>query len=317
MNKPCRHSVIIQSPIAQKDQKIRFLPLICALFLVTGTFLASSRLAAQPPREEQKPVVYFGAIPRYNPMLMYPSYQPLMDYLTEHTPYHFELKLARDYTEAVALLREGVTPIASLGDVTFTEAQRNFGAIPILKPLNAQGEAFYRSIIIVQQDSPIRTLADLKGKTFAFGDPHSTSGNLIPRHFLFEQGITLFDLEEFVTLGSHDAVAKAVLKGKYAAGAVKDVIAYRYREHGLRFLAESDPIPSVPIVVRADTPVELVKTVTEALLAIDAQDPRQRERMKDWDPEFRNGFVAADSNDYLPIFQMMDDVRGGCGIRCH
>jgi phosphonate transport system substrate-binding protein len=265
----------------------------------------------------EKPTVLFGVIPRYNPMIMYRSYQPLMDYLTENTPYRFELKLARDYTEAVALLREGVTPIASLGDVTFTEAQRNFGAVPILRPLNSEGHPYYHSIIIVREDSPILTLQDLKGKTFAFGDPHSTSGNLIPRYLLFKNGITLFDLKEFVTLGSHDAVAKAVLKGKFAAGAVKDVIAYRYREHGLRFLAESDPIPSVPIVVRGDVPPELVAAVKRALLAIDPTDPRQRERMKDWDPEFRNGFTDADEEDYRPIFRLMDDIRGGCGIRCH
>ncbi|NCO52021.1 MAG: phosphate/phosphite/phosphonate ABC transporter substrate-binding protein [Deltaproteobacteria bacterium] len=296
---------------------MRLLLVICSLLLVVGTFLLGSSGVGHASDAEQKPVVYFGIIPRYNPMLMYRSYQPLMDYLTEHTSYHFELKLARDYTEAVALLRVGVTPIASLGDVTFTEAQRNFGAIPILKPLNARGEPFYRSVIIVPEDSPIRTLADLKGKTFAFGDPHSTSGNLIPRYLLFQHGITLFDLEEFVNLGSHDAVAKAVLKGKYAAGAVKDVIAYRYKQHGLRFLAESDPIPSVPIVVRADASVALVKAVNEALLTIDAEDPVQREQMKSWDPEFRNGFVAAERKDYLPIFQLMDNVRGGCGIRCH
>lgn len=290
---------------------------ILILTLLVGLLPLTVPGGAVDLKNAGKPVIPFGIIPRYNPMLMYRSYQPLMDYLTEHTPYHFELKLARDYTEAVGLLREGVTPIASLGDVTFTEAQRKFGAIPILKPLNAQGEAFYRSIIIVPQDSPIRTLDDLKGKTFAFGDPHSTSGNLIPRYLLFQHGLTLFDLEEFVTLGSHDAVAKAVLKGRYAAGAVKDVIAQRYKEHGLRFLAESEPIPSVPIVVRADASPALVAAVKKALLAIDAHDPRQRERMKDWDPEFRNGFVEASREDYLPIFQLMDDVSGGCGIRCH
>ncbi len=265
----------------------------------------------------KKPVIQFGFIPRYNPMLMYRSYQPMMDYLTEHTPYHFELKLARDYTEAVSFLREGVTPIASLGDVTFTEAQSGFGAIPILKPLNSQGEAFYRSILIVRDDSPIRTLEGLKGKTFAFGDPHSTSGNLIPRFFLFQNGITLFDLQDFVTLGSHDAVAKAVLKGKYAAGAVKDVIAYRYKEHGLRFLAESDLIPSVPIVVREDAPLEVTAAVKKALLAIDTSDPRQLEKMRDWDPEFRNGFIEARKEDYLQIFQLMNSFRKGCGVRCH
>jgi phosphonate transport system substrate-binding protein len=290
----------------------KLLPWLLLLFVLV--FVAAPLWAAD---SGSKPTVQFGIIPRYNPMLMYRSYQPLMDYLTENTPYRFELKLARDYTEAVALLRDGVTPIASLGDVTFTEAQRNFGAVPILKPLNADGIPSYRSIIIVRQDSPIHTLDDLRGKRFAFGDPHSTSGNLIPRFFLFQHGITLFDLEEFVTLGSHDAVAKAVLKGKVDAGAVKDVIAYRYREHGLRFLAESEPIPSVPIVVRKEAPPELVAAVKKALLAIDAGDSRQQELMKEWDPEFRNGFVEASDADYRLIFQLMDGFREGCGIRCH
>lgn len=280
--------------------------------------IALSIILASPLRAgTDKPLVRFGVIPRYNPVIMYRSYQPLMDYLTEHTPYRFELKLSRDYTEAVELLRQDVTPIASLGDVTFAEACTQFGARPVLKPLNSRGRADYHSIIIVREDSPIKTLADLKGKTFAFGNLHSTSGNLIPRHFLFRNGITLFDLKSYANLDSHDAVAKAVLKGKVEAGAVKDVIAWRYKEHGLRLLAVSDPIPSVPIVVRGDAPAELVRAVEQALLAIDPADPRMRERMAEWDPEFRHGFVRARQEDYRPIFHLLESIPGGCGIRCH
>lgn len=267
--------------------------------------------------DREKPTIRFGVIPRYNPMIMYRSYQPLMDYLTENTPYRFELKLSRDYTEAVDLLRRGVTPVASLGDLTFAEACTQFGAQPVVKPLNSRGRADYHSIIIVREDSPIRSLKDLKGKSFAFGNLHSTSGNLIPRHFLFQNGITLFDLKSYSNLDSHDAVAKAVLKGKVDAGAVKDVTAHRYKEHGLRLLAVSPPIPSVPIVVRKDVPVELVASMERALLAIDPQSPRMRERMQDWDPEFRNGFVRATEEDYRPIFKLLESIPGGCGTRCH
>ncbi len=79
----------------------------------------------------EKPVIYFGVIPRYNPMIMYQNYQPIMDYLTEKASYHFELKLTRDYTEAVELLKTGAVQLASLGDVTFFEANRGFGAVPM------------------------------------------------------------------------------------------------------------------------------------------------------------------------------------------
>lgn len=286
---------------------------VALLLCVTGI------LFCWPIRSQaaEKPLVYFGIIPRYNPMVMYRSYQPLMDYLSETTPYRFELKLSKDYTEAVRLLRDGITPIASLGDVTFAEARKGFGAVPILKPLNDKGLPFYRSIVIVREDSPLKRLEDLRNHTFAFSNPHSTSGNLIPRYLLYNQGITLFDLKSFVNLESHDAVAKDVLKGKVDAGAVKDVVAERYRPHGLRFLAESEPIPAVPLVVRKNAPPELVAAVKKALLAIDKDDPAMRERLKGWDPEFSNGFVVASEADYQPIYRMIESIPLGCGQRCH
>lgn len=292
---------------------------VCILTLLVFGLLFLSQAASQAGElaDDGKPVVYFGIIPRYNPMIMYRNYQPIMDYLTEHTSYRFELKLSRDYNEAVKLMRTGVTPIASLGDVTFIEAFHAFAATPILRPLNKEGKPYYRSIIIVAENSAIRSLEDLRGKSFAFGDIHSTSGNLIPRNYLFQQGITLFDLGFYDNLDSHDAVVKAVLKGKFDAGAVKDVLAQHYQSHGLRLLASSDPIPSVPIVVRPDTPPQLIAEVRQALLAIDPADSRMAALMEAWDPEFRHGFVPASLNDYQNIIEMMDAVRFGCGVRCH
>lgn len=291
------------------------------IFVLTGMaclFMIGSFLHSAPAQESaDKTVVHFGVIPRYNPMVMYRSYQPLMDYLTAATNYRFELRLSRDYVEAVDMLRDGRVQVASLGDVTFAEACEAFGAVPILKPLNSQGDPFYRSAIVVNHNSSIQTVNDLRGKTFVFGDPHSTSGNLIPRDYLFRDGITLFDLASYSNLESHDAVAKAVLKGRADAGAVKDVVAERYREHGLRVLAFSEPMPSVPLVVRKDAPADLVAAIRHALLAIDPREPAWLERMQDWDPEFRYGFALAEEEDYEPIMTLMNSIGTGCGVRCH
>lgn len=262
-------------------------------------------------------VVHFGVIPRYNPIIMYRSYQPMMDYLTKNTAYQFELKLSRDYQQAVEFLGNGTTQFASLGDVTFVEAQTQFGAVPILKPINRDGLPFYRSIIIVADNSPIKNIEDLHGRSFAFGDPHSTSGNLIPRTYLQRQGISLSKMKSFVHLESHDAVAKAVLKGNVDAGAVKDVVARRYQQHGLRFLGQSQPIPAVPIVTRKDTPRELVDAVKEVLLNIDPTDQQTQQTLQAWDPEFSHGFVPAELDDYREIFKLMKNYSEGCGLRCH
>ena len=284
---------------------------ILLLFILLGF---SGSLAIEG---DGKPIIYFGIIPRYNPMVMYRNYQPLMDYLTEKTDYHFELKLALSYPETVKDLRDGKTQLASLGDVTCFEAYSSFGALPLVSPLNKLGEPRYRSKIVVRANSTIKTLADLKGKTFAFGSSHSTSGNLIPRLYLYQNGITLFDFADYQNLSSHTAVAKAVLKGKVDAGAVKDVVAEYYSKYGMRVLAASDFIPAVPIVARPDADPKMLAQVKQALLEIDSSKPEQIQLMQDWDPEFRNGFVAAGLKDYQTIFNKMRNFPETCGAKCH
>lgn len=265
----------------------------------------------------EKPVVHFGVIPRYNPLIMYKRYQPIMDYLTQNTPYTFELKISRDYPEAVRFLKDGVTQVSSLGDVTFAEANLQYEAVPFLKPLNKDGKPFYRSAVIVRTDSPLKTIRDLRGKTFAFGSSHSTSGNLIPRYLLWNNGVRLQDLKSFTNLKNHDAAAKAILKGQYDAGAVKDVVAEKYMRYGLRVLAWSEPIPSVPLVMRADTPHALIQAVSDALLRLDRNNPEHKKIMAAWDDEFCHGFAPASKADYRGIFRMIREIPHGCGTGCH
>ena len=284
--------------------------------VTTGIFLLLLSFVT-PAFPAEKPLVRFGVIPRYNPVVMYKRYQPIMDYLTQNTPYRFELKISRDYPEAVRYLRDGVTQISSLGDVTFIEASTLYGAIPILKPLNEEGVPYYRSAIIVPNSSPLKSLQDLKGKTVVFGSPHSTSGNLIPRYLLWNNGIRLQELASFSNLKHHDAVAKAILKGQYDAGAVKDVIAKKYMSYGLRVLAYSDPLPSVPFVVRKEASPEFIKAVKQALLKLDRNNPEHKKIMAAWDDEFKYGFAEANSDDYRTIFAMIRDIPSGCGYGCH
>ena len=285
--------------------------------LLVALILALSPVPTPAVSTPDKPIIRFGVIPRYNPLVMYKRYQPILDYLTAETPYRFELKISRDYPEAVRFLQQGTTQISSLGDVTFAEANLRYQAVPILKPLNSEGKPFYRSAIIVRADSPLSSVTELRGKKMAFGSLHSTSGNLIPRYLLWDNGVRMQELKSFSNLQHHDAVAKAVLKGQFDAGAVKDVVAEKYKSHGLRILAWSNPIPAVPFVVRRDTSPLVVKAITQALLKLDRNNPRHREIMKTWDDEFNNGFVPAQQSDYAMIFRMISDIPRGCGIGCH
>jgi phosphonate transport system substrate-binding protein len=277
---------------------------------------ASVALAKSAPALD-KPVVHFGFISRYNPRIMFEEYQPIMDYLSRETPYRFELKLGKTYEDAVNFLETGQVQIASLGAVTYLEAHAQFNAVPILRPLNEEGKPFYRSLLVVRAESPVQSLADLKGRAIAFASIHSTSGNLVPRYYLAMLGIHLQNLRTYKNLKHHDSVAKAVLAGEFDAGAVKDIIAYKYLDKGLRILHASDPIPSVPFVVRPDCDPAIIAAVKKALLKIDPNNPETKTMLSTWNAEFRHGFAEAGDNDYAGVRKMLNDIPQRCGNSCH
>ena len=229
---------------------------------------------------------------------MYQLYQPFIDYLSDNTPYRFEIKLSRTYQETIDQFGSGKIIIASCGPVPYIKAREKYPVKPILRPLSEDGRPYYRGIIIVKRESSIQGLEDLKGRYFAFGQSLSTAGHVIPLYSLIKAHIYLNDLKGYTFLRHHDSVVYSVLKGEFDAGAVKDIVANRYQQHGLRFIHVSDPIPTVPIVVRTNAPTDMIESIRAALIKLNSKDPVHRERMAQWDEEFKYGFAEAVDSDY-------------------
>jgi phosphonate transport system substrate-binding protein len=261
-------------------------------------------------------IISFGVIPKDNPRIAYEKFQPLMDYLSEKTPYRFELALSKTYKETVIALGQGDIDLAFLGPLTYLHARAEYNAESILKSITENGESFYRSVIVTKNDSSIKELSDLNGKSFAFASPQSTSGNLIPRYLMAEYGIHLRQLENYNNFNYHDTVVKWVLKGEYDAGAVRESVAEKYIPLGLKIIARSEPIPTGPLVVGSQTPHILVKTVKAALLDMVKTDEGIKVLRK-IDPEFMGGFAEADDYDYEHIRNMINDIPKSCGLGCH
>jgi phosphonate transport system substrate-binding protein len=114
-----------------------------------------------------KQTVYLGVIPRDNPRILYEKYQPLLDYLADQTPYTYELVLKKNYEDTVNALGSGEMDVALLGPLTYLEARAKYGAVCILKPKGANGDARYRSVIITKKGSALKQLSELKGKSVA------------------------------------------------------------------------------------------------------------------------------------------------------
>ena len=260
--------------------------------------------------------VYFGVLPRDNPVAIYGQYQPLVDYLSRSTGQKFELRLEKSYRDVVDSLGEGKILFALLGPLTYLDAYKRFDAPPLARSKTARGETFFRSVIVSDIDGGISELSQLVDKKFAFGALWSTSGNLIPRYMLAWSGIHLQDLSEYRNYGYNDTVAKKILGGEFDAGAVSLSTALRYQPHGLKIIATSDPIPTGPVVVSPKAPYALAHKVQQALLAL-SESVEGRKVLAKLDHDLQGGFVAASDADYAGIRKMINDVPLTCGKACH
>ncbi|NWF93110.1 MAG: phosphate/phosphite/phosphonate ABC transporter substrate-binding protein [Syntrophaceae bacterium] len=283
-------------------KKILFLSSIFFIFF-SSTFVFS------------KEVIPFGFCPKYDLPRMLQLYQPFIRYLNENTPYQFEMKLSHFYQETIGKVGQGEIPIASCGPIPYIKAREKFKVEPILRTLNKDGHPYYRGVIITRVDSPIRNLQDLKGRSFAFGEEWSTTGHIFPRCHLLKSGIDLKDLKQHAFLRNHDFVVEAVFNREFDAGAVKDVVAYKYETKGLRFISITDPIPAIPIFVKRDARKEMVQSVKMALLRLNPKNPDHQKTMAQWDDEFRYGFTEAADSDYDPVRKILDFLEKKTGAR--
>lgn len=283
--------------------------MILAVVILSGSIFASPGYPYETAKTE-KPVVYFGFIPLYTPHLMYEKFQPILDYLTANTPFRFKMRLAKDYKGIVAFLKDGSINVALLGGVSYIIARDNIELIPLLKPLNAKGTPFYRSVIVTRADKDIKNIFDLKGRSFAFASGWSTSGAVVPLYHMYSRGIELQGLSSYFHLRYQDSVVREVLKGRYDAGAVMDTTADLYREKGLRVVFVSEPIPELTIVAGKGASQVLINSIKKALLNINPRDPGHREMLRAWGEDIKYGFVEANDPDFDAVFKMMESLKG-------
>jgi phosphonate transport system substrate-binding protein len=156
--------------------------LLAAGALTLGALVAPAALA------QSAGVLRVSAIPDEAPTELQRKFKPLGDYLKQETGLEVQFIPVTDYAAVVEGLATNKLDLAWLGGFTYVQARlrTNGGVVPIVQRAE---DAKFTSRFIVPVNSPAKTLADLKGKTFAFGAPSSTSGSLMPRFFLLQAGI--------------------------------------------------------------------------------------------------------------------------------
>lgn len=246
--------------------------------LLSLSFAATAAVA-------QTTVLHVSAIPDEAPTELQRKFKPLGDYLQKETGLQVQFTPVTDYAAVVEGLANRKIDLAWLGGFTYVQAKlRTQGqALPIVQ--RVEDEKF-TSKFIVPADSPAKTLADLKGKTFAFGSASSTSGHLMPRYFLLKEGIQPDrDFKAVAFSGAHDATVAFVAAGRAEAGvlnaSVWDKLAEAKNPNAakVRVLATTPPYYDYNWTVRPGLDPAITKKLADAFLKLDPANPEHKEIM--------------------------------------
>lgn len=219
-----------------------------------------------------------GFPPDENPQEIIRKNTPLLEYLKAKTGIkEMELIVPATYTAAVEQMLRGELDMVYFGGLTYVLARKEVDITPIVRGV-ADGTADNFSLIIARKDRGIKSVADLRGKRFAFGDVASTSGSLIPQKILVSHGIDPNkDLKEVIYTGAHDRTALAVFEGKVDAGGMN---ARKYpvmlakgqiSEDVIQVIYRSEPFGDYPWAVRSNVGNELIEKLRRAF--IELKDP--------------------------------------------
>jgi phosphonate transport system substrate-binding protein len=263
---------------------------LAGLTLLAG--LAGSTLAGA------QDVLRIGLVPAEDPRLIIADNEALMDSLRASLGMEIKPYVATDYNGVIEALRAKKLDVALLGPFSYILAASITEVDPIAVPETQRQGASYRALIIARKDRNIRSLADLKGKTFAFVDPSSTSGHLFPKSAMLRAGLNPDTDLRAIFAGSHDASVLAVQNGKVDAAAVADSLFQAAVARGVLKADElvivwtSDPIPGAPLVIRRDLPEPLKQRIRAAFATMHDIPWAKGTVIKRWVPATDENFAV-------------------------
>jgi len=281
-------------------RKPRFL--FCAGLILFLTCIIVSQLlplktVAAFLEKETPTEITVGFSPFLGPEKTRQKFEPLIAHLEKTLGIKVKSLVPNNYVNLIEALNSNKIEFAYMGPSNYIEAHRMTGAKVFAVELSIDGKPGYHSIIISSKKSGITALDQAQGKVFAFTDPNSTSGFLIPNvYFIRERKQTPAAFASKTAMaGSHLAVVEGVAKGTYAIGATNDMdfirsaSALKLSPDQFNVLWQSDLIPGAPIVARKDISSKFRDAFLKALMTV----PK-----KDLDKMQMGGFAPAKDSDF-------------------
>lgn len=249
-----------------------------------------------------------GAHPYLPATTLTRRFSPLAHYLARRLDRPVHVSISRDYQDHIRAVGEGRYDIAFIGPASYVQVAARYGPQRLLARYEVNGAPLFRGCIVTRADSPIQALAELKGRSFAFGDPESTMSSLLPASMLESAGVGLDELSAHDHLSNHRDVALGVLLGRFDAGAVKESVFKEYEQRGLRVIAWTPAVSEHLFVARQGLSSTLVSRIRSALLDL-ASAPDGRRVL----PRLKaglTGLVPVEDADYDSLRRMLNPPPG-------
>lgn len=265
--------------------------IIAVITLLSITALCSQSIAADKWPEKIK----VGFIPTEGASGSLERFRPLTDFLSSALGIEVEPFSASDYAGIITAMSHKHIDFAYFGPKSYVEASEKANAEALVTELDTDGQAGYTGLLITKASSNIQSIDDIKGHSFCFTDPNSTSGYLVP-NVLFARDLKVIPEEYFSKVsfsGAHGNSILAVKNGKIEVAATNDIDLNRMIQKGqvsetdFRILWRSELIPGAPMAARRDLPTSLKAAFTGAMLMFNEM-PGAKEQLQNGGYRYTN-----------------------------
>ncbi len=282
-----------------------------AVVLVSGFALAAK---ADPPKQ-----LRFGLLPAEDPTLMVEQFSGIAKHIGKVMGLPVSVKVSESYNALIEGMRAGHLEIVYVGGGQYLKMlDIGMKVEPLVLNKDTNKRTYYKSCIITKPDSGIKTFADLKGRTFSFVSPTSTSGGVAPTYMLLKNKIDPDkDFKRKIFAGKHDASFLAVKNGKVDAGAVGDFYFWRWKDRGIFKMERYDEpndklinaelriiacqkVPNTPMVIDSKYGQAFIDKVRAAFLSL---PEKTANAYKMWPS---TGFVPTSHKDFEDLAEMAE-----------
>jgi phosphonate transport system substrate-binding protein len=259
--------------------------------MAAAVLLASANAASVQAADANCPeggTVRFGVEPYDTAARLVPIYEKVGKLIGDKLGCPVEVFVATSYNAEIEAMRNGKLEIGEFGPLGYVLAHQvaKAEAVAAFGTDDGKPDTYWASIVSYP-DSGIKTVADIKGHSFAFSDPASTSGHLFPAYGLRKAGLDPDKDIRAIYAGSHTASFEALYNHKVDAGELNSeqlesaTQRGHYKDGDLVFLWKSDPIPTDPFTVRGDLPDVFKQKLVGILQNLDLSslDPADRKIM--------------------------------------